>query len=100
MAFTTTDVLIRPEDGWVEVASNYATLYIRPAQFQPWFLAVNDGAAPPSNDLVGAQFGRGADNAREVYETAVANTGKAWIRVMQPSASDPGAKSRFAVIKS
>lgn len=97
MAYETLDFHIRPEDGWVEVASNYASLLIRPSEYRPWRLAITDGTAPDKN-LIGLTFGRGADNAREVYQSAGANTGKAFIRIMQPSASYPKAKTHFGVI--
>lgn len=210
MAFATVDFHIRPEDGWVEVGSNYATLLIRPSEFRPWWLAVTDGTAPvttnaratgnvtfgglpladetvtingevytfkaaaaapfevtigadaeetadnllatiladgdtdtyfptdagvgvvtitatvPGTDgnsislaeaatnttvsgalltggtipLIGMPFGRGADNARETYQSPAANAGKAFIRVKEPSASYSSEKTHFSVVRS
>lgn len=210
MAFETVDFFIRPEDGWVEVGSNYASLLIRPSEFHPWWLAVTSGAAPVTTNaratgnvtfgglpvagetvtingeiytaraaralpfeftiggdaeatadnllaainidgdldtyfptdagvgvvtitatvpgtagnaitlaeaatnttvsgalltggttpIIGMPFGRGADNARETYESPTANAGKAYIRTREPSASYTSEKTHFSVIRS
>jgi len=53
MAYETLDFLIRPEDGWVEVAENPVNLIVRPSGFHPWWLAVTDGTAPNVATTIG-----------------------------------------------
>lgn len=53
-SFETVDFLIRPEDGWVLVASDPSSVIVRPAEYHPWWVAVTDGVAPPSEAAVKA----------------------------------------------
>src|SRR6478609_1498371 len=46
MAYATTDYYLRPEDGWVKVATNPAACMIRPTDFFPFRLAVTVSGAP------------------------------------------------------
>lgn len=46
MAVATTQFVISPDDGWVEIASNPASLIIKPDEGSSWRLAVTTGAAP------------------------------------------------------
>lgn len=97
MPITTTDVYVRPEDGWVEVAENPVSLLIKPEGFQAWFLAVTDGS-DPADGLIGVQMGRGGDNLRESFQTGEI-TGKVFLRVRDAPASTPSAQLRFGVVK-
>lgn len=51
MAYATTDYYIRPEDGWVKVATNPAACMIRPTDFFPFRLAVTASGAPSSTPV-------------------------------------------------
>lgn len=46
MAVATVDFRLKPDDGWVKVATNPALLYIRPSVFRPWRLAMTAAGAP------------------------------------------------------
>lgn len=80
MAYTTDEIQVKPEDGWVEVAENPADLRIKPhGSARAWFVAVTSGSAPDAN-LVGWPMGRGRageDNSFEVSDL----TGKVFVRV-------------------
>mgnify|MGYP003409603639 CR=1 FL=1 len=80
MAASTTDVLIRPEDGWTLVATDPTYLLITPHVKRQWFVAVTAGSAPAST-LVGAAM-RGGDD-RFTFETG-ALTGTVYVRVPNP----------------
>lgn len=98
MAMSTTDLYVRPEDGWLLVAENPASLIIKPEDFHPWWVAVTDGSVPPS-DLIGVPMGRGNDARRESFQTGEI-TGSVYIRVRNPIASEPTSqRARFGVIK-
>lgn len=98
MPVATNDVNIRPEDGWVLVATNPTFLNIRPTNFAPWFVAVT-AAGAPADGLQGQQFGRGTTNKRECFILPVGITGLVYIRVKDPVASEPvNQKTHFGVI--
>ena len=80
MAASTTDILIRPEDGWTLVAANPAYLLITPHVNRQWFVAVTDGTAPAST-LIGAAM-RGHDD-RFTFETGLLS-GSVYVRVPNP----------------
>lgn len=80
MAASTTDILIRPEDGWTLVATNPGYLLITPHTNRPWFVAVTPGTAPAA-DLVGAAM-RGYDD-KFTFETG-SITGTVYVRVPTP----------------
>lgn len=46
MAVATTQFVISPDDGWVEIASNPASLIIKADEASSWRLAVTTGASP------------------------------------------------------
>lgn len=98
MAFATTDLLIRPEDGWVLAATNPTWLLIKPEAFHPWWVAVTAGG-PPADGVIGVAMGRGNDHRREPFFFESAITGEVYIRVRNPVASEPVTqKTRFGVI--
>jgi hypothetical protein len=97
MALQTVDVLVSADDGWVEVASNPASLIIKPDGVHPWWIAVTSGAAPAAG-LEGLPMGRGGEGLRESFQSGVI-TGKVFVRIRTPPASVPGSKLRFGVIK-
>lgn len=80
MAASTTDVLVRPEDGWKLVATDPAYLLITPHANRQWFVAVTAGTAPAST-LVGCAM-RGYGD-KFTFETG-ALTGTVYVRVPAP----------------
>jgi hypothetical protein len=97
MAYATSDLYIRPEDGWVLVATNPTALIIKPDAFHPWWVAITAGTAP-ADALIGLPMGRGGDNKREPFQTG-AITGNVYIRVRNPVASEPASQhARFGII--
>lgn len=80
MAVSTTDIKIRPEDGWTLVATNPTYLLITPHTNRPWFVAVTPGTAPAAS-LVGASM-RGISD-RFTFETG-ALTGTVYVRAPTP----------------
>lgn len=98
MAAATNDIYIRPEDGWVLVATNPTYLNIRPDNFAPWYVAVTAAGAPAAA-IQGQQFGRGTENKRECFILPDGITGLVYMRVKDPVADRPvNQKSHFGVI--
>lgn len=98
MAFDTTDLYIRPEDGWVLVATNPAYLMIKPENFHPWWVAVTAAGAPAAG-VIGASMGRDSENRLEAFEITGIAAGEVYIMVRDPIASQPiNQKARFAII--
>lgn len=99
MAVSTVDFNIRPEDGWVLVATNPTYLNVRPDNFQPWWVAVT-AAGTPADSLTGQQFGRGGEAMREPLILPDGITGLVYIRVKDPAAARPiNQKTHFGVIR-
>lgn len=97
MAMSTTDLYLRPEDGWVLVATNPSSVLIKPQDFHPWWVAIT-AAGVPSATLIGVQMGRGNMQPRESFQTGEI-TGLVYIRVMDPIADRPvNQQARFGVI--
>ena len=84
MAVATTDVRIKPSQGWVLVATNPVFLCIKPSAFTVWTIAVTAGGLPATT-LRGLQMGRGIDD-RQAFQTG-AITGEIYIRVDIPASS-------------
>jgi len=98
MAVATNDVYIRPEDGWVLVATSPTYLNIRPDNFQPWWVAVTAAGAPAAG-IIGQQYGRGGEAAREPFILPDGITGEVYIRVNDPAGDRPvNQQTRFGVI--
>lgn len=98
MAVSTVDFNIRPEDGWVLVATNPTYLNVRPDDFAPWWVAVT-AAGAPSLALIGQQFGRGGEAVREAFILPDGITGEVYIRIADPIAVQPvNQKRHFGVI--
>lgn len=99
MAVSTVDFNIRPEDGWVLVATNPTYLNVRPDDFAPWWVAVTAGGAPALG-LTGQQFGRGGgDNSRQPFILPDGITGEVYIRIQDPAAVQPvNQTTHFGVI--
>lgn len=93
MPATTTDILVKPTDGWTLVATNPAYLLVTPHENRQWFVAVTAGTAPAST-LIGAAM-RGQDD-RFTFETG-ALTGTVYIRVKEP-ADQTGRGMMFGII--
>lgn len=99
MAAATIDLYIRPEDGWVLVATNPTFLSIRPSGFHPWWVAVTALGAPAAT-VEGQQFGRGGEAQRDSFTLSSGITGEVYIRVKDPAAARPtDQKTHFGVIK-
>lgn len=81
MAASTTDILVRPEDGWTLVATDPAYLLITPHANRQWFVAVTAGTAPAST-LIGANM-RGGDDRMSFQTGAI--TGTVYVRVKEPT---------------
>lgn len=94
MPASTTDVIIRPTDGWTLVATNPSYLLVTPHENRQWFVAVTAGSAPAAN-LIGAAM-RGGDD-RFTFETG-ALTGTVYVRVKEP-VDNTGRGMMFGIIK-
>lgn len=98
MAVSTVDFNIRPEDGWVLVATNPTYLNVRPSNFSPWWVAVTAGGVPASG-VVGQQYGRGGEATREPFVLPDGITGEVYIRIQDPAAVQPvNQTTHFGVI--
>lgn len=95
MAFATTDYNIRPEDGWVLVATNPTFCRIKPYAVRPWEVAITAGGAPAAG-VYGYPLGRDEELPLESFETQGALTGEVYIRVTSPVSNTD--KVRFGVI--
>lgn len=51
MAYETFDLYVRPDDGWVLVATDPTDLLLRPENHHPWFLAVTPGTVPNTTSI-------------------------------------------------
>lgn len=98
MAVSTTDLYVRPEDGWVLVATDPVSLLIKPQAFHPWWVAITASGAPAAT-LVGVPMGRDNSNRLASFETGEI-TGEVYIRIKEPASREPtDAELHFAVIK-
>lgn len=97
MAIETVDFYIRPEDGWVLVATNPATLVIRPDSFWTWHVAATSGGLP-ADTVVGLLMGRERQSSLESFETS-GLTGEVYIRIAEPPSAEDTAKLHFGVIR-
>lgn len=96
MAYGTVDFAVRPEDGWVLVATAPDAVIVRPVEHHPWWLAVS--ADVPAAGVEGMKFGRGGDGLRETFSWDVPITGNVYIRIKEPPASNPSSHMHFCVI--
>ena len=97
MATTTTDVAIRPEDGWVLVATAPLYCLIKPNSFSPWYVAI--AAATPAATFQGLSFGKDTSVQRANFELPVATLENVYIRVKEPLGREPATqKAGFGVI--
>jgi hypothetical protein len=98
MAVATLDFAIRPEDGWVLVATNPTLLKVRPVEHHPYWIACT-AAGVPAAALEGLKYGRGGDAQRENFELNAAFTGLVYVRVKEPPNSAPSSYMHFGVIR-
>jgi hypothetical protein len=98
MAFATLDFEIRPEDGWVLVATNPNYLKIRPVEHHPYWIAVT-AAGVPAADLEGLKYGRGGDAQRQDFDISGVTAGLVYIRVKEPPNSAPSSHMHFGVLR-
>lgn len=98
MAFSTTDVLTGPEDGWVLVATNPVFVSVRSGSRRPWYVAITASGAPAAG-LNGQAFDpqSQADGNEFRLQAAAATACQVYVRASYPTA--PGEKSRFSVIR-
>jgi hypothetical protein len=97
MAVATLDFYLRPEDGWTLVATNPATLLIKPDAFHPWWVAVTAAGAPVAT-ILGVPMGKNSNDRLETFESS-AITGEVYIRIMAPPVSSPASKMHFGVVR-
>ena len=81
MASVTSDVYLKPEDGWKLIATDPATIFLRPSSFVPWQLAIS--AAAPADGIKGIPLGRNKDPFN-FFRSDVAITGGVYIKIDQP----------------
>lgn len=81
MASVTSDIYLKPEDGWKLIATDPATIFLRPSNFVPWQLAIS--AAAPAAGIKGIGLGRNKDPFN-FFRSDVAITGGVYIRIMDP----------------
>ena len=97
MAIATLDFAIRPEDGWVLVATNPTYFKLRPVEHHPYWIAVT-AAGVPAASLEGLKYGRGGDAARVDFDI-VDLTGLVYVRVKEPPNSAPSSQMHFGVLR-
>lgn len=97
MAVETLDFYVTQADGWVLIATNPASLLVKPSNFQPWFVAIT-AAGVPAAGLVGVQMGKDSNNRSESFVSG-AFTGEAYIRIDVPPDSVIGSQAHFGVIR-
>lgn len=83
MALATADFSIRPEDGWVLVATNPAFIQVKPFAHTPFEVAVTVSGAPAAT-IRGLPFGRDEDNRFQAFNLGSAITGEVYVRLSQP----------------
>lgn len=85
MASVTSDIYLKPEDGWKLIATDPATILLRPSNFAPWQLAIS--AAAPAAGIKGVGFGRNK-SPFNFFRSDVAITGNVYIKMDQPLNGD------------
>lgn len=83
MAFTTTDFVVKPSDGWVLVATDPAFLFVKPSGLHAWFIAVTSSGSAPVDGVTGVPMGRGGDGRHDPFQAA-SITGGVYVRVPAP----------------
>lgn len=84
MAFATTNFALRPESGWVLIATNPAFLRVGTPYNHPWEYAITPGpGTPPAATVTGVPMGRDMMyNSRELMiNQGTAIVGEVYIRV-------------------
>lgn len=99
MPVSTIDVAIRPEDGWVLVATNPSKIVIRPFIVHPWRMAISAGL--PANTLRGVPFNNDRNDSKRGFEMFLpaAITGEVYIRIDTPPSSTSSSTAGFGIFR-